>query len=45
MVPREHKVEPAPMEIEQPQRKRPNRLLEHVETAVGPSERGKRKPQ
>src|SRR4029453_12692216 len=24
--------------------KRPNRLLEHVDTAIGPSERGKRKP-
>jgi hypothetical protein len=30
---------------EQPRRKRPNRLLEPVDTAVGPSERGKRKPQ
>jgi hypothetical protein len=29
---------------EQRQRKRPNRLLEHADTAVGPSERGKRKP-
>jgi hypothetical protein len=29
---------------EQRRRKRPNRLLEHVDTAVGPSERGKRKP-
>jgi hypothetical protein len=29
---------------EQPRRKRSNRLLEHVDTAVGPSERGKRKP-
>jgi hypothetical protein len=29
---------------EQPRRKRPNRLLEHVDTAIGPSERGKRKP-
>jgi len=36
---------PVPTELEQPQRKRPNRLLEHVNTAIGPSERGKRKPQ
>jgi 2-oxoglutarate dehydrogenase complex dehydrogenase (E1) component-like enzyme len=35
---------PAPTELEQPRRKRSNRLLEHVDTAVGPSERGKRKP-
>jgi hypothetical protein len=36
---------PAPMG-EQPRRKRANRLLEHVDTAIGPSERGqKRKPQ
>ena len=28
-----------PAELEQPQRKRPNRLLEHVDTAVGPRER------
>jgi hypothetical protein len=34
---------PAPMG-EQRRRKRPNRLLEYVDTAVGPSERGKRKP-
>jgi hypothetical protein len=27
---------PAPAELEQPQRKRPNRLLEHVNTAIGP---------
>jgi hypothetical protein len=27
---------PAPAEPEQPQRKRPNRLLEHVNTAIGP---------
>jgi hypothetical protein len=26
-------------ELEQPQRKRPNRLLEHADTAVGPKER------
>ena len=30
---------PAPAELEQPQRKRPNRLLEHADTAVGPKER------
>ena len=35
----------APTEFEQPQRNRSNRLLEHVDTAIGPSERGKRKPQ
>jgi hypothetical protein len=29
---------------EQPRRKRPNRLLDHVDTAIGPSERGERKP-
>jgi hypothetical protein len=34
---------PAPSELEQPQRKRPNRLLEHVDTAVGPRERKPRK--
>ena len=28
-----------PAELEQPQHKRPNRLLEHVDTAVGPRER------
>jgi hypothetical protein len=27
---------PAPPELEQPERKRPNRLLEHADTAVGP---------
>jgi hypothetical protein len=27
---------PAPAELEQPQRKRPNRLLDHADTAVGP---------
>jgi hypothetical protein len=32
---------PAPTEREQPRRKRSNRLLEHVEHAIGPS----RKPQ
>ena len=30
---------PAPAELEEPQRKRPNRLLEHADTAVGPKER------
>jgi hypothetical protein len=30
---------PAPAQLEQPQRKRPNRLLEHADTAVGPKER------
>src|SRR5262245_43838255 len=34
---------PAPTELEQPHRKRSNRLLEHVDTAVGP--RGNRQPQ
>jgi uncharacterized membrane protein YccC len=34
---------PAPTELEQPRRRRANRLLKHVDTAVGPSERGKRK--
>jgi hypothetical protein len=29
----------APAELEQPQRKRPNRVLEHANTAVGPKER------
>ena len=29
----------APAELEQPKRKRPNRLLEHADTAVGPKER------
>jgi hypothetical protein len=32
-----------PAELEQPQRKRPNRLLEHADTAVGPRERNPRK--
>jgi hypothetical protein len=36
---------PAPTELEQPRRKRPNRLLEHVDTAIGASERGKHTPQ
>src|SRR5262245_25508758 len=27
----------SPAEFEQPQRKRPNRLLEHVDTAIGPT--------
>jgi hypothetical protein len=35
---------PAPTEHEQSRRKRSNRLLEHVDTAIGPSERGKGKP-
>ena len=30
-------------ELEQPQRKRPNRLMEHADTAVGPRERRPRK--
>jgi hypothetical protein len=30
---------PAHAELEQPQRKRPNQLLEHADTAVGPKER------
>jgi hypothetical protein len=34
---------PAPAEVERPQRKRPNRLLEHADTAVGPRERNPRK--
>ena len=34
---------PASAELEQPQRKRPNRLLEHADTAVGPKERKPRK--
>jgi hypothetical protein len=34
-------VLPAPAEFEQPRRKRRNRLLEHADTAIGPS----RKPQ
>jgi hypothetical protein len=36
---------PAPTELEQPRRKRSNRLLEHADTALSPSERRKRKPQ
>jgi hypothetical protein len=36
---------PATTELEQPRRRRANRLLEHVDTAIGPSERVKRKPQ
>jgi len=32
-----------PAELEQPQHKRPNRLLEHVDTAVAPKERKPRK--
>jgi hypothetical protein len=35
----------AATEPERLQRKRPNRLLEHVNTTIGPSERGKRKSQ
>jgi hypothetical protein len=34
---------PAPSELEPPKRKRPNRLLEHADTAVGPRERRARK--
>jgi hypothetical protein len=34
---------PAPGDVEGPQRKRPNRLLEHAAAAVGPRERRKRK--
>jgi hypothetical protein len=33
----------AQAELEQRQRKRPNRLLEHADTAVGPRERKPRK--
>ena len=36
---------PAPAEFEQPRHKRSNRLLEHVDTAIGPIERGKHKPR
>ena len=36
---------PIPTETEQPGRKRSNRLLDHVDTAIGPNARGKRKPQ
>jgi hypothetical protein len=32
-----------PAELEQPTRKRPNRLLEHADTAIGPRERKPRK--
>jgi hypothetical protein len=32
---------PGPTEVEQPQRKRPNRLLEHMDTAAGPAVRSK----
>jgi hypothetical protein len=35
---------PAMTELEQPRRKRQNRLLEHVDTAIGANEHGKRKP-
>ena len=34
---------PAPAELEQPQRKRPNRVLDHADSAVGPKERRPRK--
>jgi hypothetical protein len=34
---------PPPADVEQPQRKRPNRLLEHADTAVGPREHRKRR--
>jgi hypothetical protein len=34
---------PSPAEVERPQRKRPNRLLEHADTAVGPRERKSKK--
>jgi hypothetical protein len=34
---------PAPAELEPPQRKHPNRMLEHADTAVGPRERRPRK--
>jgi hypothetical protein len=33
----------APAEIEQRQRKRPNRVLDHADTAVGPRERKSRR--
>ena len=36
---------PVPTEPEQPGRKRSNRLLDHVDTAIGPNARGKLKPQ
>jgi hypothetical protein len=36
---------PAPTELKQSGRKRRNRLLEHVDTAIGPSECSKRKSQ
>jgi hypothetical protein len=32
-----------PLVLDPPKRKRPNRLLEHVDTAVGPKERRTRK--
>jgi hypothetical protein len=34
---------PAPAELEQPERKRPNRLMTEADTAVGPKERRPRK--
>jgi hypothetical protein len=34
---------PAPAELGPPKRKRPNRLLEHADTAIGPRERKPRK--
>jgi len=36
---------PGPTEVRQLQRKRSNRLLDHVDTAIGPNARGKRNPQ
>jgi hypothetical protein len=36
---------PAPTELEQPRHKRRNRLLEHVDTAISPSDRRKRESQ
>jgi hypothetical protein len=33
---------PPPAEVERPKRKRPNRLLEHADTAVGSKERKRR---
>jgi len=36
---------PVPTEPEQPGRKRSNRVLDHVDTVIGPNARGKRKPQ
>ena len=36
---------PVPKELKQPRPKRRARLLEHVDTAIGPSECGRREPQ